>query len=176
MIELKNFTKLSCEESIMVLSWRNSPKVAPFMYNALISPKEHLEFLESLKTTCNKEYFLVYKGAIPIGVIDFINIQIGNSCEFGIYANPNLKGYGVILMETLLDYAFNTLKVKELKAQVQSENIKAINLYSKFGFKNVCKKIINNKKMNLIKLDSVFYSGGGGNNLLVAPFSSSLVA
>ncbi|PZT48795.1 UDP-4-amino-4,6-dideoxy-N-acetyl-beta-L-altrosamine N-acetyltransferase [Helicobacter valdiviensis] len=163
MIELKNFTKLSKEEAIMVLNWRNHPNVASFMNNATISPKEHLEFLQSLKSAKDKEYFLAYEGEIPIGVIDFINIKVGDSCEFGIYQNPNLKGQGNILMEALLDYAFGILKVKELKAHVKCDNIKAMNLYDKFGFKQVGEKIINNQKMKFIKLDStLYYSGGGG--------------
>ncbi|CAM2861175.1 UDP-4-amino-4, 6-dideoxy-N-acetyl-beta-L-altrosamine N-acetyltransferase [Helicobacter burdigaliensis] len=166
MIRLKNFTKLSNEETIRVLSWRNHPKIAPFMNNTLVSQKEHLEFLASLKTSLDKEYFLVYNEEIPIGVIDFIDIKRGDSCEFGIYSNPNLSGCGKLLMEILLEYAFNNLKVKEIKAQVQCENIKAMKLYAKFGFIKIGEKMMNNKKLNLIKLDSLFYysSGGGGSN------------
>lgn len=169
MIELKNFTKLSKEEAIMVLNWRNHPNVASFMNNATISPKEHLEFLQSLKSAKDKEYFLAYEGEIPIGVIDFINIKVGDSCEFGIYQNPNLKGQGNILMGALLDYAFGILKIKELKAHVKCDNIKAMNLYSKFGFIIEKEGKIKGEDMYFIKLCFEKYSticGGGGQSLV----------
>ncbi|HJF83668.1 GNAT family N-acetyltransferase, partial [Helicobacter pullorum] len=52
----------------------------------------------------------------------------------GIYQNPNLKGYGKGLMEVVIKYAFETLKVKNLYACAFNENQKAISLYLKFGF------------------------------------------
>ncbi len=64
-------------------------------------------------------------------MIDFVDIA-ADSCEFGIYANPELKGK--ILMQTIVEYAAKTLKVGELKSCVYNENEKAIALYRKFGF------------------------------------------
>ena len=57
-----------------------------------------------------------------------------DSCEFGIYANPELKGKGKILMQTIVEYVAKTLRVGELKSCVYNENEKAIALYDKFGF------------------------------------------
>ncbi|MDY2585585.1 UDP-4-amino-4,6-dideoxy-N-acetyl-beta-L-altrosamine N-acetyltransferase [Helicobacter sp.] len=132
-IWLKNFRDLDAKEVVLVLEWRNHKNVAPFMRHKVVTLQEHLCFLESLKKDSTKEYFLVFKDAIPIGVIDFVEISL-QSCAFGLYQNPSLSGFGSILMQEVLEYAFKILKVKELKACVFKNNTKALELYLKFGF------------------------------------------
>ena len=153
MIVLKDFTTLSDEGVWLVFTWRNMPQVAEFMHNKAVSLESHLRFLESLKCDFSKKYFLVFKDKTPIGVIDFINIK-AESCEFGLYQNPLLKGYGGDLMQEVLNYAFNVLNVESLNATAFSDNTKAINLYKKFNF-----------TLKSVKDDlSYFYlkKGGGG--------------
>ncbi|EAH9361535.1 GNAT family N-acetyltransferase, partial [Campylobacter coli] len=67
------------------------------------------------------------------GVIDFVNITT-KSCEFGLYAKPNLKGVGQILMNEIIKYAFENLKVNTLKAYVFKDNRKALKLYQQNHF------------------------------------------
>ncbi len=133
MIVLKNFAQLQAQEKALVYKWRTHKDVASYMRNEKISWKEHLEFLESLKGDLSKKYFLVFYGDEAIGVIDFVDI-CEESCEFGMYQSPNLKGYGGVLMQTLLQYAFETLKVKSLYARAFNTNTKAISLYLAYGF------------------------------------------
>ena len=76
---------------------------------------------------------MVYQSGEPIGVVSFVNIS-EISCEFGIYANPNLRQMGDILMSVIIDYAFDILKVSKILAKAYKDNLKAINLYQKFKF------------------------------------------
>ena len=131
MLELINFTDLTDEQILMILRWRNDERVAKFMKNKSVSEQEHRNFISNLKNDETKRYFLVKDSKDYIGVIDFVDIA-ADSCEFGIYANPELKGK--ILMQTIVEYAAKTLKVGELKSCVYNENEKAIALYRKFGF------------------------------------------
>ena len=131
MLELINFTDLTDEQILMVLCWRNDERVAKFMKNKSVSEQEHRNFISNLKNDETKRYFLVKEDSDYIGVIDFVDIA-ADSCEFGIYANPELKGK--ILMQTIVEYAAKTLKVGELKSCAYNENEKAIALYRKFGF------------------------------------------
>ena len=133
-MRLKNFINLSQQESREVFLWRNSEEISCFMKTKNISWEEHIAFLEKLKEEVTKQYFLVFDGEVAVGVVDFVDIQRGDSCEFGIYQNPNLKGYGKGLMEVVIKYAFETLKVKNPYACAFNENQKAISLYLKFGF------------------------------------------
>ena len=98
MLELINFTDLTDEQILMVLRWRNDERIAKFMKNKSVSEQEHRNFISNLKNDETKRYFLVKEDSDYISVIDFVDIA-ADSCEFGIYANPELKGK--ILMQTI---------------------------------------------------------------------------
>ena len=157
MIELRNFISLNENELKELLKWRNS--VGNFMKTQNISLKEHLKFVNSLKNDESKRYFVVFKGGQSIGVIHLFDIT-PYSCEFGLYAKPNLRGVGQLLMNEVLNYAFDTLKVQILKACVFKTNERALTLYLKNGFKIISE---DEKMFYLCK------RGGGGVTLYFNP-------
>ena len=134
MLELINFTSLSGEQKLMVLKWRNDERIAKFMKNKSVGKKEHFVFLERLKSIQDKIYFLVKDEGEFIGVVSFVDIT-KQSCEFGVYKNPELKGVGKKLLDLIKEYAFFTLKVGSLKAKAYNNNEKALALYENFGFR-----------------------------------------
>jgi len=70
MVELINFINLEYDEKVMILNWRNHPKVKSVMHNNLdISLDDHLNFIKSLKKRVDKKYFLVKKNSLNIGVL-----------------------------------------------------------------------------------------------------------
>lgn len=151
-IKLINFTNLSLEEKKMILEWRNNPSIQKWMYTKKdIALKDHLDFINSLKEKKDKLYFLVKKEESYIGVIDFVDIK-KNSLNMGLYANPNIKGVGKILMNEIIRYSFETLKVKTIKAEAFQDNIKAKKLYELFGFKMIKEDLAYNKKIFLMEL------------------------
>lgn len=134
MIYLIPFVDMKDTEQRMVLSWRNHDTVRRWMvHHDIIALDEHLRFIQSLENRPDKAYFLVKQDDDYLGVIDFNAITHG-SAELGIYANPDRHGVGMILMETLLDYAFRDLHLARLYAKVFSDNIRAKHLYEKFDF------------------------------------------
>lgn len=153
-IDLINFIDLTLEEKKMVLFWRNNSIIKQWMYSSdNISLDNHLLFIEFLKDSEDKLYFLVKQGNKYIGVIDFIRIdKDAGSSEFGLYANVQLKGVGKTLLNSICEYAFNTLKISKLIAEVFAENEKAISLYKKFNFKETRKKIVNNQEVICMEL------------------------
>lgn len=155
-IELFNFIDLSFEEKKMVLEWRNHPNIRKWMFNQeVISLDNHLDYIESLETRKDRAYFLVKKAFKSIGVIDFTNIDPANSrTEFGIYSDPTLKGVGNLLMEAIIDYAFNVLKVKTLVSEVFEDNIPAIRLYKRYDFKSMEIKKVNDKNVIYMELEN----------------------
>ncbi|TKX32843.1 UDP-4-amino-4,6-dideoxy-N-acetyl-beta-L-altrosamine N-acetyltransferase [Campylobacter aviculae] len=133
MIRLKNFTELNDEEMILVWQWRNDKRVNQFMHTKNFDLKKHKNFIQSLKQDKTKKYFLVFNDEEAIGVIDFIHIN-QQDCYFGLYAKPDLKGMGQVLMDEVKKYAFEILKVEKLKACVLKQNKKALKLYFKNDF------------------------------------------
>lgn len=155
-IELINFINLSLKDKFLVLEWRNNDLVRKWMFNSdLISKKNHLEFIQSLKNNQVKEYFLVKKDRKKIGVIYFINKNDNDkSLEFGIYSNPHIKKTGKTLMSIICSYAFGKLKFERLIAKVFYDNKKAINLYKYQGFKQFNFKNITRKKIVCMELQN----------------------
>ena len=141
-IKLINFIDLNYEEKNMVLEWRNRLDIQKMMYSQSDIPLEkHLEFIDSLRVITDKLYFLVKKDNINIGVIYFTQIKSNESLVMGIYANPNLKGYGKVLLETIIYFSFEILKVVKIYSEVYFENEKAYLLYKSYGFKEYAEKI-----------------------------------
>ena len=153
-IKLLNFIDLNMEEKEMILKWRNHPDIRKWMYNQdEIKLEEHLNFIESLKSRKDKLYFLVKKDKEYIGVIDFTEIIEEESLHMGIYTNPNIKGNGKILLNKIIDYSFDNLKVKKIYSEVFSQNNKAYELYEKYNFKDISRKTINNKEVICMELN-----------------------
>lgn len=153
-IQLINFIELIEEEKEMILKWRNNPKIRKWMYNQEeIELFEHLGFIESLKSRKDKLYFLVKKSNEFIGVIDFTQIIENESLHMGIYTNPETRGNGRILLNKILNYSFNVLKVKKIFSEVYLENNKAYELYKLYKFKDISNKCINNKEVICMELN-----------------------
>ncbi|EIT7846424.1 UDP-4-amino-4,6-dideoxy-N-acetyl-beta-L-altrosamine N-acetyltransferase [Campylobacter coli] len=133
MIIYKDFITLNLDKLKLVWQWRNDESVGQFMLNKSIKFEEHLNFIKQLKTSKDKKYFLLFKENQAFGVIYFNNIT-NQTCEFGLYAKPNLKGVGQILMNEIIKYAFENLKVNTLKAYVFKDNRKALKLYQQNHF------------------------------------------
>lgn len=149
-----NFTELSHKEALEILSWRNHSTIRKWMYTQdVISEKQHFAFIDSLKSSHTKEYFVLEDEGKKISVIDFTNIT-AESCEFGLYVNPfeSSKGDGTKSMQEICNYAFSVLKVEVLQAEVFAHNEKAIDLYKKFHFKKVGEKSLNDQPIFLMEL------------------------
>ncbi len=146
--KLINFTELTLDEKKMILEWRNSTSVKRWMYNRdEISLKDHLAYIDSLNSRDDRVYFVLKDKKSYFGVVDLTEIKKEQSAELGIYTNPDLKGYGTLLMSKIIEYAFHKLNIELLTANVYSENIKAINLYKKFNFKAIAIKQDSNGKI-----------------------------
>ncbi len=154
--ELTNFINLTENAKLMILKWRNDENVKKWMYNSeIISIENHLKFIEALEKDENNQYFLLNRENENIGVIYFNNIDFYHrSTEFGLYANPDItmSGVGKILEKACIEYAFDVLKLNTLKLEVLSENIRALHLYKKFKFKEINKKIVNNREIICMEL------------------------
>jgi len=152
-VRLLDFTTLDTQQLTSVLAWRNHSNIRRWMLNAdEILMENHLRFVESLKNRADKRYFLVQLEDEYIGVIDFTDIT-QNSAEIGIYANPDIRGVGEILMKALVEYAFVTLHLTTLIATVFADNERAKHLYEKFDFTETERSLYNGREMITMELN-----------------------
>lgn len=153
-IKLINFIDMTYDEADMVLKWRNNNSIKQWMFNQdEISLENHTKFVTSLKDRNDKTYFLVQQGDEYIGVIDFNEIN-NNDLKIGLYVNPSLRGVGKKLMTLIVKYAFDTLKVNKIFAEVFSNNSKAFSLYTKYNFVENRRKFIDNQEVICMELKS----------------------
>jgi len=146
-----NFVNLSGIDIDMIRVWRNNPEIRKWMFNKnIISKQEHISFIDKLKRDKNNIYWLIKdKFDRPLGVISLKDINYKKSQAYiGIYKSPlkykYLFGLGRKLLDLLIYIASKKLGLKILLAQVYGDNIKAVNLYKKAGFKvaNMRKNIV----------------------------------
>ena len=148
MYDIKNFKDLNSEEKELVLLWRNNDNIRKWMHTKdVITLNNHLNFIDELALSEDKCYFLVCKQDEPLGVIYFTEIKKGNSCYFGVYINPVLKGLGSDFMLLILNYAKKHFKVKQIYAEVFKRNDRAISLYENMKFKTIKTENINNNEI-----------------------------
>lgn len=154
MITLKNFVDLTRDEVIDVLSWRNHESIRHWMYSTdIITLDTHLAYIESLKSSSNKLYFVVIKNGAPIGVVDLVDIT-ETTAFLGLYANPfsDRKGIGRIILRAVIRYAYENLHLMTLQLECFEENEKAKNLYQKFDFIETTRTLKNNRPIICMEL------------------------
>ena len=122
----------------MVRKWRNYEGIRKWMYNDHeISIEEHTKFINSLKISNEKVFWLVKIDEDYIAVLDLLNINWQyKRAYFGIYANPEtqMKGIGKLLDNLAVKIVFEILNFHSLKLEVIESNERVINLHKKMGF------------------------------------------
>lgn len=137
-VDLLDFTNVSYDTKMCVLKMRNHAQVREQMHSqGLIDETDHLKFIDSLKDTHSKRYFVAQYHGQLVGVINFTDINLEEkSATFGIHANlyEKVEKMGSVLMESALAYFHNVLSFRVLNLEVYESNERAVNLYLKFGF------------------------------------------
>ncbi len=145
-----NFTDLELSENELVWKWRNDEAIRKWMYTSeIIEFENHLKFIEKLKITNTKFYYLVKRNQVPIGVFSIVDIkdQIG---EWGYYIAPELhnRSLGVEFYYYVLQFVFETLNFKKIIGYALIKNTAANSLNGLFGF---TKKLTSKSENNEIK-------------------------
>ena len=76
---------------------------------------------------------------ILVGTICLFGFSDENyKCEIGYELLTNFQGQGIMkeAVEKVIDYAFNTIKVKKIEAVMHRDNLSSIKLLEKFSFRN----------------------------------------
>src|SRR4030095_10210472 len=76
---------------------------------------------------------------ILVGTICLFGFSDENDkCEIGYELLTNFQGQGIMkeAVEKVIDYAFNTIKVKKIEAFLHRDNQSSIKLLEKFSFRN----------------------------------------
>lgn len=153
-IAFENILEVSRDIVEVVRNWRNSKTVSQYMYtNHYITKEEHLKWIGELKNKdIAKAWIIKYNGK-PVGLVSLSNINyINKTTEWGLYiadGSARGKGIGSVVLYKLMEYVFEEMKFNKMSTMVLENNIIAIGLYKKFGFKKegeIKEKLVRNGK------------------------------
>lgn len=124
--------------------WRDKSNVwFPAQFSVTIEGTKKWAYEQLLHKPDRILFFLQVKGEkMPFGHVGLYRFDYqGRSCEIdnvirGIQ-DKNTKGAMTIGLRLLIDWTFRYLHIKDLYLQVFSDNKKAIDLYSRLGFRKV---------------------------------------
>lgn len=130
-----DFTLMQEEDLQSVLTFRNHPEVAKWMYSDNISKPSHLHFIANLKNNPSSYYWLMKKNSTLLGVGSLTRINPTHKHAYiGIYKNPSMSNVGAEILSCLEEIAFKEFALHTLHLEVLQSNQKAIGFYEKYGY------------------------------------------
>ncbi|MGE7601566.1 UDP-4-amino-4,6-dideoxy-N-acetyl-beta-L-altrosamine N-acetyltransferase [Peribacillus sp. NPDC097675] len=131
---------LSKEDREQIYRWRNMEHIRMNMYNHQRIPHDdHCRWFEDILKEQMEYYRLFIYQEKPLGLVSFKKCsQQMLTCVWGFYIGEihAPKGAGTIMGYLGLEYAFHTLGMKKIIAEVLSNNNKSEGLHRKLGFKH----------------------------------------
>lgn len=100
------------------------------------TPEYFIDFVQKLKDKKEEYDFAVKKDGKLVGELCLYNFDFYGTAELGfrILKKEQGKGYAIESAKALIDYAFNELKIVNLKARAFKQNIPSHKLLNKLGF------------------------------------------
>lgn len=137
MSEAYTIRPLEKDDLPTVLSWRNHPEIRQFMFNQHeIKLEEHTQWFKRTSQDSSKRLFVVENSSGPFGFVQFSNVGIGATSDWGFYVAPNApKGSGTQLGTLALDFAFNKIRLHKVCGQAIEQNLASIAFHKKLGFR-----------------------------------------
>jgi UDP-4-amino-4,6-dideoxy-N-acetyl-beta-L-altrosamine N-acetyltransferase len=136
-----DFLPLLPVHETLILGWRNSENVAPYMYSDhLITQEEHNYWFESARIDTPKFlHRLICANGEPVGLVSITSINYETrSCAWAFYiASKNARGSGVGLITEwwAISQAFDGLDLNRIECEVLVANTKVIQMHESFGFR-----------------------------------------
>jgi len=154
-----NFRNISFEETKLVWQWRNHIDIRKWMYNQnIIEFEDHIQFIESLKNDISKNYCLVKRNNVCVGVTSLVHIK-GLNAEWGYYIAPKFHEANLVVEFYFfaIEFIFSVLGMETIYGYALVENKGANSMNDLFGFTSelATKEIDGEKKRFLYRELSV---------------------
>ena len=132
------FRDLAEADAELVLRWRNSERVARFMYdNRPIQEAGHRAWLSRVIADESCRYWIVEHGGRDVGLVNIVDIDRRNGrCSWGFYLGEEDVPVSVpIAVERrIMRITFVDLGLLKLECEVLDFNARVIKLHEKLGF------------------------------------------
>lgn len=140
--------RLIKEKDIELLrQWRNAYSERFFTKDYITKAQQRQWYSKYSESIGRDLMFIIQlKDTTPIGTIALYNIDVTNRiADFGrmlLIQEYEGQGYAKESVSLILKFAFETLKLWKVKAQVFLDNAKAIGMYSSCGFDSFARPIM----------------------------------
>jgi UDP-4-amino-4,6-dideoxy-N-acetyl-beta-L-altrosamine N-acetyltransferase len=139
-IKLVSILDVDDELKEKVRTWRNEDRIRKCMLTQhTISSQEHQKWLGQLANSSTQKLWVVFLDDIPFGIVSLGNIDaVRRTSEWGFYIGDESflgRGLGRKMICKLLMLYFDSMKYDELITKVLSANLKVIDLYVQFRFR-----------------------------------------
>lgn len=146
-LKFVNILEVSHDIQERVREWRNKDRIRTQMLSQkVITEQEHRQWLAGL-TSKTDQYYLVYVNTEAIGLAYLTELNCEERTgKWGFYIGEDEylgQGYGHLMLDQLLKIFFEDMKYQTLITEVLSENKVARDIYQKFDFKELDRKILN---------------------------------
>lgn len=130
---------LSEDDRSRILTWRNSPEVAAYMYSDhAISQAEHDRWFDGLAGDDRRRYWIIEVDGEPVGLANLADIdRTHRRCAWAYYlASPSVRGLGVgsFVEFKVIEHVFGTLGLEKLWCEVLASNEPVWKLHMLHGF------------------------------------------
>ena len=136
-IELR---KISLDDTINIVKWRNSPSVKKFLFSQEdITEEQHIYYFKNYIETGRVLQYIISVDNIDCGTTFLKNINLDEKeAEFGIFIGKSEfrgKGIATFVVKKMIEIGFKSLNLKRIYLSVLKSNIAAVKSYEHAGFK-----------------------------------------
>ena len=153
--------QLSIDDQQDILALRSDPEINKYLGRQPTKTIEDaINFINKVNENIEKQIALYWAITLTetktfVGTIclfDFSNEN--NSCEIGYELMPKFQGQGIMKEATqvVIDYVFQTLKLKKILAFTHCDNQNSTNLLTKFNFVKSIENDKENPDLNIFTL------------------------
>lgn len=127
-------------------NWRNTNRDNFFDAGEISKEQQSRWYRKYQESSTDKMFVITTHNGERIGTIALYNIDVGNrTATLGrviILEEFRGKGYAAEAVKLLTDYAFTIMRLWKIKVETHLDNIDAIAVYAKAGFKTTTRPII----------------------------------
>ena len=129
---------LTMDDAEQILEWRNSPRVAAFMYtNEPISLTDHMQWLQGALESSAARYWMIEHRGNDVGVANLADIDRRNQrCSWAFYLGaPDVPGPVAVGVEfEIMGIVFGEMGFHKLISEVLGFNERVIDMHERAGF------------------------------------------